>query len=209
MDENGHATRLRHDVKTLVVDGVAIAHGVVEITRAPKEKDAIITVEGVPADAPVRDALTSLLKLGLGGASDDDIFGTSAAQAVGAHWPIHAERAREDLREDSGVDASNVTGDVWLAGTMRAADLDCLDLHAKLSLDGLSLPSLPADEVLEGGHADAEMSTLLPIDERRDRVVDRTSMIMSMRMRVQQPKGGPVAVTVTLSRSHEGHFSPE
>ncbi len=207
INETGRMTKTRHEVKELLVDGKPLVHGVVDITRAPKEKDAVILVDGAPASQEVRTALQSLLKLGLGGAKDDDIFGTKTPQAIGARWPINAQLAHDDLKDDTGIDAQTVTGEAWLQGTTRVGDVDCLDVRAKMGLDGISLPDMPPNSTIESGHMDADMTAALPIDGHIERAADHMTMKMAIRMHVQAP-GGPVAnVHVTFSETHDARFS--
>ena len=208
IDDQGRMTKTRHDVKELVVDGKQLAHGVIEITRARREKDAIVTHDGAPVSEDVRAALSSLLKLGVGGPSDDDVFGTKTPQAIGAHWPINAQLAHDDLKDDTGIDAANVTGETWLEGTTRVGDVDCLDVRAKMVLDGIVVPDMPQGSTIESGRADAEMRAALPLDEHREKLVDHMSMKMSFRLHVEAPNGPPTAVLVTLAETHDAHFSP-
>jgi hypothetical protein len=209
VDDKGRTTRSRYDVKDLLADGKPLMHGVVEITRAPKEKDAVIVVDGKPATDELRDALSSLLKLGLGSADDDEVFGTKTPQAIGAHWPINGALAKASLSDDTGIDAQSVTGDVWLAGTTKVGDLDCLDVRGKLGIEGMTVPELPEGSVTESGRADAEMQTALPVaDAKVERATDHMSMVMAFKVRIPTKKGPPATVALKLSQVRDSAFSP-
>jgi hypothetical protein len=208
VDGKGQVTRSRYDVKELVSDGHPLVRGVVEITRTQKETDAIITVDGTPASKEVREALASLLKLGLSGANDDQVFGTKTPQPVGAHWPIDARLAQADLRDDSGIDATSVNGDVWLEGTTRVGDLDCLDVRAKMGLDGIAVPGMPEGSETEFGRADAEMQATLPVAGTPERASDHMSMKIAFRVRVPSPTGRAVNVSLAITQTRDSHFSP-
>jgi hypothetical protein len=209
VDEKGRTTRSRYEVKELLVDGRPLVHGLVDVTNAPTEEDATILVDGAPADKDQRKALQSLLKLRLGGATDDEVFGTTTPQPVGAHWPINGLLAREDLKDNSGIDAQSVTGEAWLQGTANVNDVDCLDVRAKLGLDlnGKSLPGLPPNSTMELGHADAEMTAVLPIDGRMERLTDHLSMTMAVKVRVSTPNG-PATVVIKFNRTEDKRYSP-
>lgn len=206
VDAQGRVTRSRYEVKELTSNGHPLVQGVVEVTRAQKSKDSRVTVDGVPANKDVREALTSLLKLGLGGATDDQIFGTKTPQPIGAHWPIDAALAQADLREDTGIEAASVGGDVWLEGTTRVSGLDCLDVRAKISLDGVKVP-IPNGGETEVGRAEGEMHAAVPLDGTPERASDHMSMTMTFKLRVPSPNGRPVAVSMEISQTRDGHFS--
>src|SRR5260221_3489213 len=72
VNEAGRATKTREEIKELTIDGKKVVSGVVEIQRAPKEKDAVITLDGKPVTDEARDALKAMLKLNSGGPTDDD-----------------------------------------------------------------------------------------------------------------------------------------
>jgi hypothetical protein len=207
VDGRGEATRSRYEVKDLVVDGRPLAHGVVDITNAAKEDDATIVVDGAPPSEEVRKALKSLLKLSLGGASDDEVFGTKTPQPIGGHWPINAPLAREDLKKDTGIDAPNISGETWLEGTTRVADVDCLDVRMKLTLDGMAVPGVPEGSVVETSHADAVMGAALPLDDRLERVTDHFTMTMAFQVRVNTPNGA-ANVVVKLVQVEDKRLSP-
>jgi hypothetical protein len=202
----GRATKTRDEIADLTIDGKSIVKGAVEIGYAPKEKDAVITVDGRPANEDARDALKSMLKLSSAGPTDDDVFGTKAAQAVGAHWAVNTQLAHDDLKDDTGLDASNVTGDVWLEGVGAANGKEALDIRAKLGLDGLVPPDVPEGSRVEMGRADVDLQTMIPTDGQPERASERMSTAITFRLRVNT-KNGPAIVAVTVSEKREAKFS--
>jgi hypothetical protein len=206
VNESGRATRTRDEVKELTVDGKVVVKGVVEIQRAPKEKDAVITVDGAPASEEARDALKTMLKLGTSGPTDDDVFGTKTAQAIGAHWAVNTQLAHDDLRDDAGLDSTNVTGDAWLEGVGQVGGKDALDVRAKLTLDGLTPNEIPAGSTVELGRADVDLQAALPVDGKPERMTDHMTMKVAFKLRVKTPKG-PALVAVTLGEHREAKFS--
>jgi hypothetical protein len=205
VDEKGATTRSQYDVKDLSVDGHTLVHGVVDITNAPKEEDATILVDGAPASKEVHKSLESLLKLSLGGATDDDVFGTTTPQAVGARWPINAALAREDLKESTGLEAQSLTGESWLEATTRVGTMDCLDVRSKLAVELSSIPELPPGATIDFGHADAEMRAAIPIDGHSDSPTDHMSMTMTVKLKVKG-QNGPVSVVVKFEKLQDDHF---
>jgi hypothetical protein len=206
VNAQGRATKTRDDIADLTIDGKSVVKGAVEIVYAPKEKDAVITIDGKPANDDARDALKSMLKLNSGGPTDDDVFGTKTAQAVGAHWAVNTQLAHDDLKDDTGLDASTVTGDVWLEGVGTANGKETLDVRAKLGLDGLVPPDVPQGSSVEMGRADVDLQTTIPTDGQPERMSERMSTAITFRLRVKTQKG-PALVAVTVSEKREAKFS--
>jgi hypothetical protein len=206
VNDAGRATKTREDISDLTIDGKSVVKGSVEIVRAAKEKDAVITIDGKDASEDARDALKSMLKLSSGGPTDDDVFGTKNAQAVGAHWAVNTQLAHDDLKDDTGLDATNVTGDIWLEAVTNASGKEALDVRAKLGLDGLVPPDVPAGSTVEMGRADVDLQTTLPVDGQPERLSEKMSTAITFRLRVKTPRG-PAVVAVTVSEKREGKFS--
>ncbi len=204
VDTKGRSTRLRYDVKDLTSDGQRLPASIIELTRHAKEKDADIIVDGSPTSEDVRKALHSLLKLGLDGASDDEIFGPKTPQAIGAHWAIDEPLAIASFKDD-GVDVSTIKGEVWLDGTTNIDGAECLSVHATLDMRGMKIPDLPPGSVMEEGHATAQMSAVLPLDGRVGRAVDHLTTKLLFRIRVPAPQGSPMIVSVEAKETDEAH----
>ncbi len=206
VDDRGRTTRDHYDVKELMTDGRSLGVGSVDVTRAPKEKDAVVLVGGAPATDEVRAALSDILSLSTGGPSDDDVFGTQQPQAIGAHWPVNTRLARDDLRDSSGVDAAKVTGDVWLAGLTHAEGGDCLDVRARLGLEGIELPGLPPGSTIDQSHAVVDLEGTFPLGERMVRATEALTMSMEVRIRVPTPSGKDSSLTVTMTSKRTARY---
>jgi hypothetical protein len=203
VDGKARATRVRYEVKELTSDGLRQAASVIELTRHAKKEDAEILVDGRPAGDDLRKALSSLLKLGLDGATDDEIFGTKAPQPLGAHWSIDGVRAMASLKEEEGLDVSSVTGDVWLENTTRLEGIECLAVRAKLDIAGARLPDLPAGAETEESRAQAEIRASLPIEGQAQPTESHETITVSFRVRVPAPQGSPMIVTVQGNESQD------
>jgi hypothetical protein len=201
VNAKNESTRVHYDVTDLVVDGKSVYKGPVDLTRASKADDAVILVNGAPAEGAVRSALKDILSLRVGGPSDDDIFGTKERQAVGAHWPMNSQAALADIANDPKLRASTVTGESTLAAVTDC----CLEVRAKLRMGGLALPSAPAGSTVDG-NVDATFAALLPTDVKRGRVEDHMGFHMVMKMTIPTAKG-PVVVALEATNQKDGHFS--
>jgi hypothetical protein len=200
IDGSGDATRLHYDVTDLVTNDKSIFRGPVDLTRALKESDAVILINGAPAVGEVHDALASVLSLRVGGPKDDEIFGTSQPQPVGAHWPINGKRAVEDLANDPKLRASSITGESTLAGVTDC----CIDLRSTMHMSGMTLPGAPTSGV--DGAADGTFEAIFPMDAKRDRVEDHMVFHIVMKVVVPTPKGA-VNVDVDVTSRKDGHFT--
>ncbi len=208
VDDRGRTTRDHYDVTELSADGQLLATGPVDVTRARKEEDAVVLVSGAPPTGEIKEALRTIISARTGGASDDDVFGTQQPQAVGAHWPVNTSLARDDLFSSSGLDAATVTGDVWLAGLTRANDADCLDVRAKLALDGIRMPDLPKGAVIDQGHAVVDVQGAFPLDVNLIRAIETLTMSMEVRLRVPTPSGRDSSLTITVTSKRAARYSP-
>jgi hypothetical protein len=188
------ASEIAYDVESLTVDGKRIFHGKLDVTRARKEDDAIIVDQTGRVSTEVHDALKAVLSLRSGGPTDDEIFGTSKPQPVGGRWPIDNRLAQDDLFGDTSVVAS-VTGDVTLASVKKVGSVDCLELRSELELTGFELPNLPSGATIESGVMNAELSMVLPVDERGKRLEDHMSYRMRMKLKIT---GNPNITTSTI-----------
>ena len=207
LDDRGRTTRDHYDVTELTADGKSLGTGPVDVTRAPREKDAVVLVSGVPATGEVREALSDILPLSISGPTDDEIFGTQQPVMVGGHWAVNTRLASQSLSDSSGVEATTVTGDVWLAGITHAADGDCLDIHTKLGVEGIRIPDLPPGSVVEQSHAVVNMEGTFPLDARGVRETEAFTMSMEVRLRVPTPNGREASLTVTTTSKRTARYA--
>jgi hypothetical protein len=207
-DPQGRATRLRYDVKELSSDGQQRRGSVIELTRHAKKTDAEILVDGSLPSDDTRKVLSSLFKLGLEGATDDDVFGTKTPQPIGAHWTVDSARAIASFKED-GLDVATVKGDVSLDGTTSMDGAECLVVRATLEISGVGVPGLPPGSEPEDSHGTAEIRATLPIDERAGVSAEHEAMTMSFRVRVPAPRGAPMIVSVKNAESNDVRETPK
>jgi hypothetical protein len=214
VDEKGEAARLVFDLRTLWLERagrrvVDLRKGRLEITRAPKEQDAVVSLDGAPASADVRDALKTVISFRGGGPSDDEIFGTREAQRVGGRWRIDEKRALEDLMtgDAAGMQGASISGDVWLQGLTRVAGVDCLDVHASLLLDGMDLPNKGPGSAVEQARASASFSGAYPLERTIPRLADHSVIEMAIKIRTPSP-AGDIVVEVTGRERRDAEHVP-
>jgi len=177
----------------------------VDLTRARKEDDAVVLVDGAPASSDVREALRMVTTFRTGGPSDDEVFGSKQPQPVGAHWPIDAKLAHDDLVEAQGefMQDAVLDGDVTLAGVVPSNGVDCLDLRAVLNMSHINVPDAPKGSTVLGGNATATFQGLFPLDDAAPRLLDKLDFTMTMKLKVPTPSGDDVIVAVEESSHRE------
>jgi hypothetical protein len=194
------------DVTTLSVDNdVLLQNKRVDVTKARKTDDAILTVDGAAVSPDLRKVLQDLLALRIGGPTDDEIFGTTQPQLVGAHWPLNGELARADLAEDQGADVASTTisGETTFAGIKHVGNLDALEMKAEMHIEGMKIPLPQPGATSEPGQAKALMTKLLPVDENRGVVESHMTFEMTVRIRVPTKTGDNVIGDITVKARHD------
>jgi hypothetical protein len=199
------------DVKALTVDDVVLLQNKrVDVTKARKADDAILTVNGAPVSPELRTALKDLLELRVGGPTDDDIFGTTQPQLVGAHWPLNGELARADLAEDQSADVASTTisGETTFAGIKHVGNVDALEMKAEMHLDGIKFPLAQPGATCDPGQAKAIMTKLVPVDENRGVLEQHMAFDVTMRIHVPTNTGDSVIGDITVKSRIDRQATP-
>jgi hypothetical protein len=197
-NEARNETRAAYDVAELTSNGESLLRGAIDVTRAPTEAEATVLAAGEPVAKDVRDALKAMVSLRVGGPNDDEVFGSSEPRAVGAHWPIDARLAQEDLAA-TGVQCAAVSGDATLVSVTRVENADALEVHSDLRLTGLQVPGLPAGSAIERGDVTAEGSWVVPVvgaSSSHENMTYRTVL----KVRVPTPQGDAVVTSTITNR---------
>lgn len=166
VDAQGRVTESELTVARLVRNDQSLLRDgrVVHLTVAARSQDAVITVDGAPADAPLRAALDEVLTLERGSdLTDDDIFGSAQPRAVGATWSIDGPRASADLRAHAGI-VTTLTGETRLARRITSRDVDCVEVLAEMHGDLIEVPELPPGMSVRSGTIEARFRSVLPVD---------------------------------------------
>ncbi len=191
VDARGRPTRSEFTVTRLARDERALLEGgrVVQVTTAERGADATITVDGRPAEAPVREALDAVILLETQSAlTDDDIFGSQQPRAVGATWPIDGPRASNDLRDESGI-AATLTGESHLVRRLMSRQTDCIEVEGVMHGPVTAIPGLPPGMTLQSGTLEAHFRNVLPV------AVEQSP----------HEGGDNVTMNVTVAGTDEGH----
>ncbi len=181
---------------------------VVTVVRAPRGSDAQVTVGGRPVDAPVRAALDVVESFGLRGATDDEIFGTTQRQAVGATWPLHADVAQRDLASEAGMSAT-ISGQSHVNAHTAFQGVDCLDVGAVMNATLTSMPNLPPGSVVRTGNMRATFRGMLPLNMSMQSLSNTTEISMEVVVDLPpDPTGVRSQIQVSMHGTTAKTFAP-
>ncbi len=206
LDARQDELRATLDVKTLSLDNeVLFQNKRVDITKARKADDAILMVDGAPVSPELRKALKDVLDLRIGGPTDDEIFGTTQPQLVGAHWPVNGELARADLAQDQGADlaSTKISGETTFASIKHVGNLDALEMKAEMHIEGITVTLPQPGATCEPGQANVVMTKLVPVDENGGVLQSHMAFEMTVRIHVPTPTGDVVIGDITVTAHHD------
>jgi hypothetical protein len=214
LDDRKRVRRTSLDLSRLDADfggaepAVRLDRGRIVLERAVEEQSAAVSLDGRAASASVRKALDGTLSLSLTSApSDDQVFGTSLRQPVGARWPIQAELARRSMKElGISMPEGAVSGEMRLASVDRHAPtgLECGVVVGKLEMGPFDVKEDGASRAATDGRVTVRMRMVVPTALEQPRVEQETTTEMDMA--VADPDGG--LVKVTLRRAVHSAYAP-
>jgi hypothetical protein len=178
--------------------GTTLPHDgqVLRLTRAALSEQSTLTLDGQPVSHALRELLDVVLDLSIDALSDDDVFGTTQRQAVGASWPIHADLAQRDLASTRGIDAT-LSGQTRLVQRGVVQGADALEVAGTMHGNITRSSDMPASSTLRRGVMDMTYRAALPLDAARGRLNDGTEMRLDLQVSAQD-QGRAVDVHVTM-----------
>ncbi|MDO9018115.1 MAG: hypothetical protein Q8S73_02990 [Deltaproteobacteria bacterium] len=181
---------------------------VVTVARAQRGAEARVTVGGRPVDRPVREALGVVVSMSIGGASDDEVFGTTQRQAVGAVWPINAEVAQRDLLRTANVTAT-LSGQTRINGAATVQRTPCLDVSAEMNGTITAMANLPPRSSVRSGTMRVTLRGMFPVAPTTPAL--SSSMEMTMDVHVDLPPSAASAhneIRITVREGKTGTVTP-
>lgn len=157
----------------------AIGNGKVVIGKLEGEEERYEIKDGdLPDEA--KQAFELVATLESQKSSDDDVFGTDKPQAVGASWPVAAEKAVKDLAEQGVViEPSDLVGSVKLVSTKQAGGRECLEISGSMKASKMKFSEVPALNI-ESSDVSATIWGLFPTDLSMPRSEEKADMSMSL-----------------------------
>ena len=206
-DHTKQATRIQCTVDKLTKEDKSVLDAGTVVTAENAAGQTTFTVNGNPVErtvAPVLDLLLSVHKAG--SPSDDEIFGTDKAQAVGGTWPINTEAAAADATKSGlPITKDNLHGDAKLVGLKEVGGKQALDVSADMTADNLS-GAMPGGGKIESGSVKAHFTGLFPTDPAQQALQQGQSMEVHMKASAPGPNGQPVAIEMSMTRSMTADF---
>ena len=211
-DPKGNVTRAQITVDSLVRaiglrrDELLKAGTVVIEQRSGARQQFLI--DGEPVVPELKDALDVALSEtnDPGAPSDDELMGTKERQKVGGTWQVNRERMARFFSEDSDlaitVRPEDITGGGELVTLARSGGVQCMRVDVAMTL--LGQPRGPVREGLEKARIEVKLSTLLPLDTKRDMLEETTQLTMTLAAPAGPPQEGKAPdqiVTVWEQRS--------
>jgi len=148
-----------------------------------------ISVKDSTTEESVREAFELIYFPGKpGDFTDNEIFGTKEAKAIGDTWSINPALLSESLKGIIAVPEGHLSGTVSLVAKDKIANIDCLSLRAELKADDLTPKDLPPGVTLDSGVTLDQASLQLivrgcyPTEDSRHSYRDGGELTMQMRL---------------------------
>lgn len=206
-DHTKQATKVECTLDKLTKEDKSVLDAGTVVTAENTAGQTTFTVNGNAVErtvAPVLDLLLSVHKAG--SPSDDEVFGTDKAQAVGGTWPINAAAAAADATKSGlPITKDNLHGEAKLVGLKEVGGKQALDVAADMTADNLSGP-MPNGGKIESGSVKAHFTGLFPTDPARQPFQQGQSMEVHMKASAPGPNGQPVAIETSMTRSMTADF---
>jgi hypothetical protein len=164
------------------------------------------SAEPLPAEA--RKALDETLSPLSSESSDDDVFGTTAPQAIGATWPVNAAlTARELHRMHLDVPAAAVHGQSQLVGLVDVAGQACLDIAGELSISDPRIIDVPGAWT-DAAELRSTYRARLPVDATSPAIDSMLRVDLDVTARVALGPDREGRLTTTSHRERRRRFTP-
>jgi len=146
------------------------------------------------------------------GAGDDEVFGTTDRQKVGAAWPMDAAAAAKDFgRMGMVVKKEDTSGSSRLADVADVDGVPCLKVECAFrarNIRGKDKGKEAGEDkdnltTLDGGEMKATVVTLLPTDNKTGTLKEATDLKMNTSMAGKNEDGKSVKVEVTMEQLSE------
>jgi hypothetical protein len=140
VDDKGRATKESHVIVNFVRQKGAAKEAVLaagsRVTAWRKDGKPVFEVGDKPAGEEVSKVLTLAISVSEGGATDDEIFGTTERKKVGDSWSINEELAKKDFATKpvaQALEIQKVSGKTTLQNVTKEDDHDVLHLASTMT----------------------------------------------------------------------------
>jgi hypothetical protein len=207
-EKTGEPTKIECTVSKCTKDEQSIVDAGSVITAETKEGKTAFTMNGMPVEPPVTQALEVILEVHQPGTpSNGAVFGTDQPQKVGATWPINAEAAAVGAAK-SGLPVSKdaIKGEAKLIGVKEVEGKKALEIAASMNVANLS-GNVPEGKI-DSGSITAQISGLFPVDETAQPLSSNLTLTIHMKMTVNGPGGQSIGADTDVVRSNQIKYGP-
>lgn len=199
----GEETKLALTVEkfTAVTDGSSaevFPKGTV-ITAASVDKKEVYEVDGKPVDESAVNVIGLVVSLSKGGATNDQVFGTTGRKKPGESWDANPDKIKNWLSESSnGIEAGEVSAKFTLDGVENG--------QATVSghITGTIKPKMPSTFTVDQGTIEATLKSVLPVDATKT-VPDgkHEAVNISFAAHGDTPSGEKITLKVSIMMSRD------
>jgi hypothetical protein len=211
VDGAGEPVSLAYTVEHLIVQTPAGRTEILPggwVVGAEPSEDEVTFRSADPLPAEARKALDDTLSPLSSESSDDDIFGTTEPQAIGAIWPVNAARtAKEFRRMHLDIPAEAVHGRSQLVGLADVAGQVCLDVAGEVSIRDTRIINVPGARI-DAAELRSTYRARLPLDATSPAIDSMLSVDLDVTARVALGPGREGKMTITSHRERRRRFMP-
>lgn len=168
----------------------------------------IFSIKGQPVQRSKREMPSSVTRLDrVSGPSDDQIFGSSKARAIGESWSINNALAAKSLTKAKvTVQAKNLKGKTSFVGLSTIQGQRCVELRGKIDINALNV-GLPPMFTHRKGRAEVSLTGHFPVDLTIPVLRLKRSMLMTFHASGHPQPGTPmVQVKLRMENNVSANF---
>jgi len=180
------------------------------VTAVEAPGEGSVTLQGGELNDDQRARLELVTSTHISTRGDDDVFGTTEPQTVGATWPVNAMVAAEDLSRipTMSFNAENISGETTFAELAEIDGVPCQLVHSSMVAQDFTLSGLPEGSITQSSSLEMRMGGAFPLDVSRQRLRSRTEMAMRMVVQLPAPNGAIALMTITTLRAKTAEIHP-
>lgn len=131
-----------------------------------QNKSGEFTIDGAPADEGQKKILERVLPGNDESESDEAVFGSAEKKKPGDCWPINAEKAAEEFKNDKVTfDKKSISGKMCLDSVSIVDGTESLTMKGFMNVGDMRYPGV--DINIEKSEARMDVAGIFPVDEKK------------------------------------------
>ncbi len=177
VDAEGRPTKIQYTVKRCVMNMNGTSKTVVPkgsvftAQRHDESQETHFSMNGEALGTNENAALQIIASLSQGGPTENDIFGTSEHQPVGASWDINTDKAIESFHSNTTlpISGADISGRSSLLAVREDKGQPCLMISSRLSIENFvpGFEELPKGFELKRAFLTSMAQGLFPVDSSK------------------------------------------